>query len=215
MHVPDGFLSPQTYVPALVVAAGAWVYAARQLQRRLDDTLLPRLAVLSALGFVLMSVMLPLPGGTSVHASGIGVLAVVFGPWLAFATVSLVLLLQALVFGAGGITVLPVNALAMGLAGSAAACLGYRLLGRVDERAGLFAAGWLATVVPAAIVAVVLGLQPAIAHAPDGQPLFFPFGLAVTLPAVFVPHVLLGLAEGLLTVLVVGFLRRRPGGAGA
>jgi cobalt/nickel transport system permease protein len=209
MHVPDGFLSPQTYVPAFVVAAGAWAYAARQLQRRLDDTLLPRLAVLSALGFVLMSVMLPLPGGTSVHASGIGILAVVFGPWLTFAVVSLVLLLQALVFGAGGITVLPVNALAMGLAGSAAACVGYRLLKPLDERVGLFAAGWLATVVPAVLIAVVLGIQPAIAHTADGQPLFFPFGLSVTLPAVLVPHVLLGIAEGLLTILVVSFLRRR------
>jgi cobalt/nickel transport system permease protein len=209
VHVPDGFLSPQTYVPAYALAAGAWAYAARTLQRRLDETLLPRLAVLTALGFVLMSVMLPLPGGTSVHASGIGILAVVFGPWITFAAVSLVLLLQALVLGAGGITVLPVNALAMGLGGSVAACLGYRLLKPLGERAGLFAAGWLATVVPAVLVAVVLGIQPAIAHTTDGQPLFFPFGLSVTLPAVMVPHALLGVAEGLLTILVVSFLRRR------
>lgn len=209
MHVPDGFLSPQTYVPAYALAAGAWAYAARTLRQRLDETLLPRLAVLCALGFVLMSVMLPLPGGTSVHASGIGILAVVFGPWITFAAVSLVLLLQALVLGAGGITVLPVNALAMGLGGSVAACLGYRLLGRVGERAGLFAAGWLAAVVPAVLVASVLGIQPAIAHTAEGQPLFFPFGLAVTLPAVVVPHVVLGVGEGLLTILVVSFLRRR------
>jgi cobalt/nickel transport system permease protein len=209
VHVPDGFLSPQTYVPAYALAAGAWAYAVRQLQRRLDETLLPRLAVLTALGFVLMSVMLPLPGGTSVHASGIGILAVVFGPWITFAVVSLVLLLQALVFGAGGITVLPVNALAMGLGGAVSACLGYGLVRRIDERAGLFVAGWLATVVPAALIAVVLGIQPAIAHTADGQPLFFPFGLSVTLPAVLVPHVLLGIAEGLLTILVVSFLRRR------
>ena len=209
MHVPDGFLSPQTYVPAYALAVGAWAYAARTLRQRLDETLLPRLAVLCALGFVLMSVMLPLPGGTSVHASGIGILAVVFGPWITFAAVSLVLLLQALVLGAGGITVLPVNALAMGLGGSVAACLGYRLLRRVGERAGLFAAGWLAAVVPAVLVASVLGIQPAIAHTAEGQPLFFPFGLAVTLPAVVVPHVVLGVGEGLLTILVVSFLRRR------
>jgi len=133
----------------------------------------------------------------------------VFGPWITFAAVSLVLLLQALVLGAGGITVLPVNALAMGLGGSVAACLGYRLLGRVGERAGLFAAGWLAAVVPAVLVASVLGIQPAIAHTAEGQPLFFPFGPAVTLPAVVVPHVVLGVGEGLLTILVVSFLRRR------
>jgi cobalt/nickel transport system permease protein len=156
-----------------------------------------------------MSMMLPLPGGTSVHASGVGILAVLLGPWLTFATVSLVLLLQALVLGAGGVTVLPANALAMGLAGSAAACLGYRLVGRFGERAGLFAAGWLATVVPAALLAALLGIQPAIAQSAEGQPLFFPFGLSVTLPAVLLPHAALGVAEGLLTVLVVSFLRRR------
>jgi len=63
--------------------------------------------------------------------------------------------------------------------------------------------------VPAVLLAVVLGIQPAIAHSADGQPLFFPFGLSVALPAVVLPHALLGVAEGLLTVLVVGFLRRR------
>jgi cobalt/nickel transport system permease protein len=209
VHVPDGFLSPQTYVPAYLAAAAAWAYAARRLRRELDETLLPRLAVLSALSFALMSMMLPLPGGTSVHASGVGILAVLLGPWLTFATVSLVLLLQALVLGAGGVTVLPANALAMGLAGSAAACLGYRLVGRFGERAGLFAAGWLATVVPAALLAALLGIQPTIAQSAEGQPLFFPFGLSVTLPAVLLPHAALGVAEGLLTVLVVSFLRRR------
>ncbi len=213
MHVPDGFLSPQTFLPAYVLAGGAWAYAARRLRRSLDDTLLPRLAVLSGFSFVLMTVMLPLPGGTSAHASGIGILAVLFGPWVTFAVVSLVLVLQALVFGAGGVTVLPVNALAIGLAGSAAACLAYRLLARLDERLALFTAGWLGTVAPAALIALVLGIQPTIAHAGDGQPLFFPFGLAVTVPAVIGPHVLLGIAEGVLTVLVVRYLRRKGRGA--
>ncbi|MCU0971594.1 MAG: energy-coupling factor ABC transporter permease, partial [Gammaproteobacteria bacterium] len=54
MHVPDGFLSPQTFLPAYALAGGAWAYAARRLRRRLDDALLPRLAVLSAAAFVLM-----------------------------------------------------------------------------------------------------------------------------------------------------------------
>lgn len=209
MHIPDGFVSPQTYLPAFALAGAGWVYAARQLRERLDETLLPRLAVLTALAFVLNTLMLPLPGGTSVHATGIAVLALSFGVWIGFAAMSLVLLLQALTLGAGGITVLPVSALAMGVAGSGAAWLGYALLRRWDERAGLFAAGWLSVVVPAVLLALVLGLQPLIAKAPDGSPLFFPFGPAVTVPALVVPHLLLGIAEGLLTALVVPFLRRR------
>lgn len=214
MHIPDGFVSPQTYLPAFALAGVGWLYAARQLRERLDETLLPRLAVLTALAFVINSLMLPLPGGTSVHATGIAVLALSFGVWTGFVAMSLVLLLQALTLGAGGITVLPVSALAMGLAGSAAAWLGYSSLRRLDERAGLFAAGWLSVVVPALLLALVLGLQPLIAKAPDGSPLFFPFGPGVTVPALVVPHLLLGVAEGLLTALVVPFLRRRGTAAG-
>ena len=70
-------------------------------------------------------------------------------------------------------------------------------------------AGWLSVVVPAIVVALVLGLQPVLAHAPDGTPRFFPFGLSVTLPAIVLPHALLGIGEGVLTLLVVRLLRAR------
>jgi cobalt/nickel transport system permease protein len=209
MHIPDGFLSPQTYLPAYLLAGGLWAFAGRRLRSQLDEQMLPRLAVLTAVAFVLMTVMLPLPGGTSAHASGIGVLAVTFGVWVTFVAVSLVLGLQALMLGEGGITALPVNALAMGLAGAAAAAAGYALLRRRYERAALFIAGWLATLVPALLTALVLGVQPLIAQDAEGHPLFFPFGLPVTLPAVLIPHALLGVGEGVLTVLVVAWLRRR------
>jgi cobalt/nickel transport system permease protein len=58
------------------------------------------------------------------------------------------------------------------------------------------------------LVALVLGIQPAIAHDPAGKPLFFPFGLTVTLPAVLVPHALVGLGEGTLTWLGYRYLTR-------
>jgi cobalt/nickel transport system permease protein len=63
-------------------------------------------------------------------------------------------------------------------------------------------------------VALVLGLQPHIAHRPDGTPLFFPFGFGVTLPAIVIPHLVVGAGEGVLTVLVYQFVaksRRIPG----
>lgn len=201
MHIPDGFISPQTYLPLYAVAGVAWAYGARRLRARLDQDTLPYLAVMTALSFVLMMVALPLPGGATVHAAGIGLLAVSFGGWMAFLAVSLVLVMQALLFGDGGITALPVNALAMGLAGGFAAAAAWRLLGRFHETAALFLAGWLSMAVPALLVALALGIQPAIAQDARGAPLFFPFGLAVTLPAIVLPHLLVGVAEGVLTVL--------------
>ncbi|MBM4179999.1 MAG: energy-coupling factor ABC transporter permease [Betaproteobacteria bacterium] len=208
MHIPDGFISPQTYLPAYALAAGLWGYAARRVHRQLDADTLPFVAAYTALAFVLMMVALPLPGGTTAHAAGIGLLAVCFGGWMAFLAISLVLAMQALLFGDGGITALPINALAMGLVGSFCALAAWKLLTRLHETLALFLAGWLSIVVPAALVAVVLGMQPAIAHDAQGAPLFFPFGLSITLPAVVLPHVLVGIAEGVLTVLGYRYLTR-------
>jgi len=119
-----------------------------------------------------------------------------------------VLAMQALLFGDGGITALPVNALAMGLVGAFCALAAWKLLARLHETLALFLAGWLSIVLPAALVAVVLGIQPAIAHDDQGAPLFFPFGLGITLPAVVLPHMLVGIAEGVLTVLGYRYLTR-------
>lgn len=209
MHVPEGFLSPQTWLPAAALAVAAWRWAARGLTRTLDETLLPRLAVVTALAYALGLIMLPLPGGSSAHASGIAALALLFGLRLAFLATSGVLLLQALLFGAGGLTTLPVNALALGLAGSATALGVFRLMRRVHEDFAVAAAAWSAVMVAAALVALLLGLQPWLAHHPDGTPQFFPFGLAVTLPAVLLPHALIGLAEAALTVAIWRFAKAR------
>ncbi|MGQ9685838.1 MAG: energy-coupling factor ABC transporter permease [Thiobacillaceae bacterium] len=208
MHIPDGFISPQTYLPAYVVCAGLWWMGVRRLRRELDAQTLPYLAVFTALSFVLMMLALPLPGGTTVHAMGIALLAVNFGVWASFLAVSLVLAMQAMLFGVGGITALAVNALAMGLVGSASAWLTWRAIRRIHVPAALILAGWVSVVLPALLLALVLGLQPAIAHDAAGRPLFFPFGLTITLPAVMIPHILLGLAEGVLTWLATMMLER-------
>jgi len=209
MHIPDGFLSPQTYLPAYGIAIVAWGWAARGLRQQLDETTVPRLAMLTALAYGLGLVMLPLPGGTSGHALGIALLAMIFGVRMAFLAYSGVLLLQALLFGAGGITALPVNALAMGLVGAATAVATRRLLARAGDTVAIGLAAWLSVLLPALLVALVLGLQPAIAHRADGMPLFFPFGPEITLPAVLLPHLVIGVGEAVLTLLVWRFAHTR------
>lgn len=209
MHIPDGFLSPQTYLPAYAIAAGAWAWAAKGVRENLDETTVPRLAMLTALAYALGLIMVPIPGGTSGHALGIAVLALVFGMRSAFLAYSLVLLLQSLLFGAGGITALAVNALAMGLVGAAAAVAARKALRRFGETLSIAVAAWLSVVLPGLLVGVVLGIQPLVAHQPDGTPLFFPFGLSISLPAVLLPHLVIGCGEAVLTVLVMRYVRAR------
>ncbi|MBW7860957.1 MAG: energy-coupling factor ABC transporter permease [Rhodocyclaceae bacterium] len=209
MHIPDGLLSPQTWLPAFAIAVPLWALGARRLAHTMGDAVVPRLAVFTALAFLMSTLMVPLPGGTSGHAVGVSLLTLVFGPWPAFMAYSLVLLLQALVIGAGGVTALPVNALAMGFVGAWTTVGCVALLGRLHHEAAIAVAAVASILLSALIVALVLGLQPWIASAADGSPRFFPFGPAVTVPAILIPHLFLAAGEAALTVLILRHARKR------
>ncbi len=204
MHIPDGFISPVTYIPAYVVTVALW-YAAFG-ETKLESERVSFLAALSALSFVLMMIAIPLPGGTSAHLSGVALLSIVFGPWLGFAAVSVVVVIEALFFGEGGVTTLGINAFAIGFIGSFSAYYIYRFLKDVNEKAALFLAGWFGMNMPALFLAVVLGLQPLVASV-EGKPLFFPFDIETTLTALMIPHALIGIAEGVVTLFLYRFLR--------
>lgn len=211
MHIPDGLIAPQAYLAAGALVVPFWAFGVQRLARRLDERLIPRLAVLTALAFVLSTLMIPLPGGTSAHLIGIGLLVLACGFWVAFVAFSLVLLLQAVLFGAGGITALPINALCMGLAGGAVIALGHRVLERplAGTRWSMLAVVvpvWAGIAVAATLIAVVLGIQPLLGQDSTGQPLYFPFGIAVTLPVIVLPHLLIGVLEGLVTAAVLAAL---------
>lgn len=102
MHIPDGFLAPQVYIPAYLVDIGLLFYAFKRFKKDLKEKTIPYLASLSAFSFIIMSIAIPLPGGTSVHGLGVASLSLLFGPWTAFLSISLVLFLQATIFGEGG-----------------------------------------------------------------------------------------------------------------
>ncbi len=203
MHVPDGFLSPTITLPAWGAAAPLWYWAARRNFGATATESLPVLGSLSALAFVVQRLMIPVPGGTSAHLTGVAILAIVYNPGVAFVCESLVLLLQALFFGAGGFTVLGVNALAMGLLGPGAAWLTYRALRGLSEWGAAFAAAYVGMQVATLAVALVLGLQ----HRLD--PAYMPVPLEVAAAAMMVPSLtVLGVVEGLYTVATMAMLRR-------
>ncbi len=203
MHIPDGFLSPQITVPAYAVSAPLWAWAARRHFGRASTEALPIIGSLTALAFVIQTIMIPVPGGTSTHLVGVMLLALLYHPLVAFVCESLVLVVQALFFGAGGITVLAVNALAMGLAGPFAGWLIYHAARRVNEKGALLLAGYASMQVAALLAACSLALQ----HQLD--PRYFPMPPAVTFPAMLLPSLTVaGLAEGAYTLFALSLLRR-------
>lgn len=203
MHIPDGFLSPQLTLPALALAAPLAIWAAKRGFGPSEAEKLPVVGTLTALAFVIQTIMVPVPGGTSAHLMGVTLLALLYEPLTAFLCETLVLLLQALFFGAGGLTVLGVNALAMGLIGPLCGWLLFRLVRPMGEKVAAFAAAWVSMQISTVSVAGVLWLQHTI------DPSFFPMEPAVMASAMLVPSLTVaGLLEGGYTLLSLSLLRK-------
>lgn len=213
MHVPDGLIAPPVYFATAAIAVPLWILAVRQVGRSLDEEAIPRMAVLTALAFVLSTVMIPLPGGTSAHFSGVGLLAIAFGLWPAFLAFSGVMLLQVLLLGMGGITTLPITALSVGLVGAGVTLMLHRAFRARNAALSVALPVAAGVICAAAVMATVLGVQPAFGSDANGQPLYFPFGMGVTLPVMVLPHLAIGAAEGVLSAVVLKVVRRKPAAA--
>src|SRR5215210_8053883 len=103
MHIPDGYLSPIISVGAGAATIPAWAIAVQRVKSVLNHRTVPLLAVFAAFAFTIMMFNIPVPGGTTAHAVGGTLIAVVLGPWAAVLGISMALILQALFFGDGGI----------------------------------------------------------------------------------------------------------------
>src|SRR6476661_4999798 len=128
MHIPDGYLSPATCAVMYAAATPFWYTALRRLKRMLNSRMVPLLSVFAAFSFVIMMFNLPLPGGTTGHAVGMGIATIVLGPWGSMLAVSVALLVQALFFGDGGVTALGANCFNMAIIGSLVAYWVYRAI---------------------------------------------------------------------------------------
>jgi cobalt/nickel transport system permease protein len=215
VHIPDGYLSPSTCAALYAGAAPFWWVALRRLKRTLHTRLVPRLSLFAAFSFVVMMFNIPLPGGTTGHATGVALAAVVLGPSASILAISTALAIQAFFFGDGGITALGANCLNMAVVGTLVAFGVYRVLAgrspltspRRMAAAGL--SGYVAMNAAALVTAVEFGLQPMFFHDGSGAPLYCPYPLDVAIPAMMIGHLTVaGLAELVLTAGVVAFLQR-------
>lgn len=219
MHIPDGYLSPSTCAVLYAGAAPFWAVALRRVRDRLHTRMVPLISLFSAFSFVVMMFNLPLPGGTTGHAVGMGIAAVVLGPWASVLAISVALAIQALFFGDGGITAYGANCFNMAVVGSLSAYATYRLAAgraaltsrRRVAAAGL--AGYVGINLAALCAAVEFGLQPALFRDHGGVPLYAPYGLSVALPAMLIGHLsFAGLAEMIISGGLVAYLQRADPG---
>ncbi|MCK4300540.1 MAG: energy-coupling factor ABC transporter permease, partial [Planctomycetes bacterium] len=149
MHIPDGMLTPQVWVPLVGVSAVAVGVAARKAREQLDERQVPVAGVLGAFVFAAQMINFPVLAGTSGHLVGAALLTVLLGPWLAITVMSCVLIAQCLVFQDGGLTALGANIFNMAVIGCAVTALVHRAArGLVGGLRGKLVAGavggWLA-----------------------------------------------------------------------
>ncbi len=215
MHIPDGYLSPATAAAMYAATAPFWLRATQKVKKLLTGRSVPLIALFSALSFVIMMFNVPLPGGTSGHAVGATLAAIVLGPWAATLALSIALIIQAVFFGDGGILAIGANVFNMGVTMSFVGYFVYRWLSggsAVTARRRAIAAGvagYIAINVAALLTGIELGIQPLFFRDAAGHALYFPYGLQVAIPAMLIGHLTIaGAVEGLVTGLVVAWLQR-------
>jgi cobalt/nickel transport system permease protein len=197
-----------------VVTVPAWALAVRRVQSILNNRTVPLLAIFAALTFTIMMFHIPVPGGTTAHGVGGTLIAIVLGPWAAVLGVSMALILQALFFGDGGVLAIFANCLNMAIILPFFGYATYRLIaGRspILSTRRAWAAGigaYVGITVSALAVAVELGVQPLL-FTENGHPLYSPYGLEATIPAMLLAHLFgASVVEALITGLGVSYLQK-------
>ena len=198
MHVPDGFLDAPTSVATGVVAAAGLAVALRGARRELDDRTAPLAGLVATFVFATQMLNFPVAAGTSGHLLGGALAAVLVGPWTGLLCMSVVFVVQSLLFADGGITALGTNILLMGMVSVGVGWLVFRavqavLPKRVSMVAPAAAAGALLSVPAAALVFVLLFEVGGTVDIPLGSLMAAMVGV----------HTLIGVGEAVITFLAV------------
>jgi len=219
MHIPENYLSPSTCGVMGAAMVPVWVHAVKKVNEELPKEKIPLIGVGAAFSFLGMMFNVPLVGGTTGHAVGGTLIALLFGPNAACIAVSIALLLQAVMFGDGGILAFGANCFNMAFvlpyAGYAIYRLIIKLFGgneRATTRHKLTAAAigsYIGINVAALCAAIEFGIQPLLFHDAAGNALYCPYDLSVAIPAMTIPHLLVaGVVEAIFTVAIYAFVMK-------
>jgi cobalt/nickel transport system permease protein len=193
MHIPDAFIpiwqGAFYWIIALVFVALSLKWARDEM----NEQKLPLVAVLAAGIFALQSFNLPVSMGTSGHLVGGALAAIILGsPFAAIFILTLVLIVQAVLFGDGGITVLGANIINMGVIGGFVGFYTFKgLMGATRSMpVSVFIAAWLACLIPALTCAIEMFLAGT-------------FPLQEGLIAMGIYHAIIGIIEGFVTIAAI------------
>ncbi|AGS70091.1 energy-coupling factor ABC transporter permease [Streptomyces collinus] len=198
MHVPDGFIDAPTSAVTGVVAAGALAVSLRGARRELDERTAPLAGLVAAFIFAVQMLNFPVAAGTSGHLLGGALAAILVGPCTGVLCVSVVLLMQGVLFADGGLTALGVNITDMALVTTVVSYAVFRALLAVlpRRRRSVTVASFVAALVSVPAAAVAFTLMYAVGGTTD-------VAIGKVATAMIGVHVLIGVGEAVITALTV------------
>ncbi len=219
MHIPENYLAPVTCGVMTAAMVPVWVHAVKRVKVELPKEKIPLVGVGAAFSFLAMMFNVPLVGGTTGHAVGGTLLALLFGPNAACIGVSVALLLQAVIFGDGGILAFGANCFNMAFVLPYLGYFIYKLLVKTfSAKAGdkpwvqyvsAAVGSYVGLNVAALCTAIEFGIQPLLFTDAAGNALYCPYDLSVAIPAMMIPHLAVaGFVEAAFTVAVFAFVRK-------
>jgi len=215
MHIPDGYLSPQTGGIFYLLMAPLWFAASKIVKKTLKARQVPYLAFSASFVFIIMMFNIPIPGGSTGHAVGGTLVAILLGPWAALIAITVALVVQAFLFGDGGITAIGANCFNMAFILPFVGYYTYKLMtiksGKTSMRRPIAGAigSYLGLVTAALFTGIEFGIQPIFYHTPDGKALYCPYGLDITVPTMLFMHVaLFAWIEAIVTFLVIRYMQK-------
>ncbi len=218
MHIPENYLSPATCGVMTVAMIPVWAHAIRKVKAEIPKEKMPLLGVGAAFSFIGMMFNVPLPGGTTGHAVGGTLIALLLGPDAACLSVTIALLIQALLFGDGGILAFGANCFNMAFVLPYVGYAIYSLIKKAvnsekGEYLGAAIGSYVGINAAALMAAIEFGIQPYLFKDAQGLPLYCPYGLNVSIPAMMIGHLtIFGLAELIFTVVIFAFVKKTAPG---
>ncbi len=202
MHIPDGYLDLVIALVMYGIAIIFWAITAYKARDGISEEQVPLLGILTAGVFVAQMLNFPIAAGTSGHLLGATLLAIVLGPWATLICMTVIFVVQALIFGDGGITALGANFFNMGIIGAFVGYYTYKIIKKFipdikGKMIGAFVGGWISVVLGAIACGIEIGVSQ-----------IFPYGIELTVPAMVSWHILIGIGEGLITAIVIGYIAK-------
>ncbi|MCP8306771.1 MAG: energy-coupling factor ABC transporter permease [archaeon] len=206
MHIPDGFLDIPICIITYLAVIVFWAFSLRKMKKVLSERHIPLMATLTAMFFAAQMMNYPIIGGTTAHLLGGPILAIALGPYAGLISMTLILFIQALLFGDGGITTLGANVLNMGVIGVFIPYFIFLLSLKIMKgRRGIVVGAFLGGLVGDVLAAVFAGLELGLST------LSFPYSIQIAVTAMSIHHFFIGVGEGIVTVMIVSILlKQRP-----